>query len=163
MPSARPRPSRRWPWPLGAAGALCGPHGQASHAAQAARCRSPPARRVRAGAVAGAPRGAAGARAAGARAGAGTGAGATQSGQHGRHARPVAPHARGAADHRVRHDAPEAGGGARERDHEVNKLAVRGVDRGAERPAQGSRRPALHRFCPLRSPSPSVPTPTGMT
>lgn len=38
---------------------------------------------------------------------------------HGRHAGPVAPHARGARHHRGRHDAPAPGGAARARDHEV--------------------------------------------
>jgi hypothetical protein len=39
--------------------------------------------------------------------------------RHGRHAGPVAPHARGARHHRGRHDAPAARGAARTRDHEV--------------------------------------------
>lgn len=38
---------------------------------------------------------------------------------HGRHAGPVAPHARGARHHRGRHDAATPGGAARTRDHEV--------------------------------------------
>lgn len=40
-------------------------------------------------------------------------------GSHGGTTRPLAPHPRGEAPHRERHDATEAGGPAAERNHEV--------------------------------------------